>query len=282
LGEAQWVAEGKMLTTKQWIRLSVSLWLLAWSTGTASAQDATTISITVLYDNYASVEGLNGDLGFSCLIEGMDRAILFDTGRVPHIFRKNIAKIGPNLKTVEHVVISHNHRDHVGGLLAFLEEHPDVSVYLPPSFPKRDIEAIRATGAAVVTVKTPMKISQHALLTGEIRTGSFDEHALVIQTANEVVVVVGCAHPGLVTIVQKAQEMTNQKVSRVIGGFHLLHMSDEGVLRIIKQLKKLGVERVGPTHCTGDRAIKLFKDAYGEQYIPMGVGYVQTISLGKR
>jgi 7,8-dihydropterin-6-yl-methyl-4-(beta-D-ribofuranosyl)aminobenzene 5'-phosphate synthase len=92
------------------------------------------------------------------------------------------------------------------------------------------------------------------------------------------VVITGCAHPNIARILEMVKTLRNEKIYMVFGGFHLLSKSDDQVKEIIKKFKELGVEKVGPTHCTGDRAIELFKEAYGKNYVPMGVGKVIKIN----
>jgi len=100
------------------------------------------------------------------------------------------------------------------------------------------------------------------------------EQSLVLDTTKGLVVVTGCAHPGIVEIVKKAKQMLNKDVYLVLGGFHLLDLSDSQIQRIIQQFRELGVQKVGASHCTGDRAIQLFKEAYREDFVPIGVGRI--------
>ena len=92
-----------------------------FSKGIESVKDG--IKVTILYDNYAYSEGTKTDWGFSCLIEGTEKKILFDTGTKSDILFHNIKKLKANMKDVELVVISHNHYDHTGGLSRFLQEN---------------------------------------------------------------------------------------------------------------------------------------------------------------
>ena len=62
----------------------------------------------------------------------------------------------------------------------------------------------------------------------------------------------------------------------VFGGFHLMRKSDEEMATIIAKMKALGIEKCGATHCTGDHQIELFKKAFGENYVALGVGNVLT------
>jgi len=100
------------------------------------------------------------------------------------------------------------------------------------------------------------------------------EQSLVIDEGEFSVVVTGCAHPGIVNIVKRAISMLNKPVLYVLGGFHLMRSSEDEIINTIRELKNLGVEYVTPTHCTGERAIEMFKIEYGESYIPGGVGRI--------
>ena len=91
------------------------------------------VTFTVIYDNYSSSEQCNGDWGFSCLIEGMEKTILFDTGTKPEVFRKNLANLDIDIDNIDLLVISHNHGDHTGGLPIILERRVDLPLYIPGS-----------------------------------------------------------------------------------------------------------------------------------------------------
>jgi len=97
---------------------------------------------------------------------------------------------------------------------------------------------------------------------------------LAVVTRKGLVVITGCSHPGVIEFVKEAKRQLNEEVYMVCGGMHLLKHSDIEVKQTIAQLKEIGVRKVGPTHCTGDKAIALFKEAFGEQYAPMGVGRI--------
>lgn len=234
------------------------------------------LKITVIYDNRLWKEGLEPAWGFSCLIEGLDKKILFDTGGDGKVLMSNVKKLEIDPKQVDIVVLSHEHGDHVGGLASFLSANPNVTVYVLRSFPPSIKNEAKGHGAEVVEVAGPAKISEHVLSTGEMGT-MIKEQSLVIPTDRGLIVITGCAHPGVVDIVKKAKELTNQEVLLVMGGFHLLGHSDAQIKRIISEFSKLGVRYAGPCHCTGDRAIELFAQEYGEHFIQIGVG--RTVEL---
>lgn len=236
------------------------------------------LKITVIYDNRLWKEGLEPAWGFACLIEGLDKKILFDTGGDGKILMSNMKKLGIDPKQVEMVVLSHEHGDHVGGLASFLSANPNVTVYVLRSFPPSIKNEAKGCGAEVVEVAGPAKISEHVLSTGEMGT-MIKEQSLVIPTDRGLIVITGCAHPGVVKIVEKAKELTGEEVLLVMGGFHLLGHSDAQIKRIISEFSELGVRYAGPCHCSGDRAIELFAQEYGEHFIQIGAG--RTVELSK-
>ena len=100
------------------------------------------------------------------------------------------------------------------------------------------------------------------------------EQSLIVNTSQGLIVITGCSHPGIVNVLKRAKMIVNRKVYLVFGGFHLKENSDEEIMEIVSDLKDLGVLKVGPTHCTGDKAIELFKKEYGDDFVQMGVGRV--------
>jgi len=226
------------------------------------------IEITVLYDNYTLTEGCTTDWGFACIITGTEKCILFDAGTNGSILLGNMDKLQVSAGDVELVVISHNHTDHTGGLLSFLGKNHNVTAYLPLKASSGLVQNVRSRGATVQLPTDAVQICEgaHVAVMGQI------EQFLVLETPKGLVVITGCAHPGIVQIVQKAKEMLEKDVYFVFGGFHLLNDSDSQVRSKIGQFRSMGVQKVGASHCTGDRAIRLFEQEYGNDFVPIGVG----------
>lgn len=241
-----------------------------------SPSTSNSVKITILYDNYVHKEGTTAEWGFSCLIEGVEDTILFDTGTDGKILMDNINQLGVNLKQVEKIVLSHQHGDHTGGMEAVLKENSKLTVYVPTSFSQDFCEWVIQKGAGLEKVNQSMQICDSVYSTGEMGS-DIKEQALIIETEKGLVIVTGCSHPGIDNILHRAKKIKNRNIYLVIGGFHLLRHSDEQVQTIIQEFKKLGVEKVGPTHCTGDNAIKLFAEAFEDNYIKIGTGKVLTI-----
>ncbi len=234
------------------------------------------LRFTILYDNYHYKEGTKPDWGFSCLIEGTEKTILFDTGTQPQILMHNVDALGVDLKKVSQVVISHNHGDHTGGLSAVLERNHEVTVYYPVSFPQEFGRSIELHQAKAQTVAEPVEICRDVLLTGEMGD-EIKEQSLIIDTPKGLIIVTGCSHQGIVNILKRAREMRDKPIRLVFGGFHLGNKSDAEMREIIAGFKALKVEKCGATHCTGDAQIAMFKKAFGENYVSMGTGRVIEI-----
>jgi 7,8-dihydropterin-6-yl-methyl-4-(beta-D-ribofuranosyl)aminobenzene 5'-phosphate synthase len=231
------------------------------------------LKFTILYDNYVGREGTRADWGFSCLIEGAEKTILFDTGTKPEVLRHNLEALGVDLRKVGLVVLSHAHEDHTGGLPEVLARNSRVEVLFPVSFGADFAARVAQAGATTRTVDKPVEICRNVFLTGEMGD-RIKEMSLVLDTPGGLVVVTGCSHPGIVDILKRAREIRDKPIGLVCGGFHLGNMPDAEVGTIIAAFKELGVERCGATHCTGDRAIALFKAAFGDRYQPVGTGRV--------
>ncbi len=243
---------------------------------TAKNGDLPEIKITVLYDNYVFSRELKAEMGFSCLIEGMEKRILFDTGNLSDILLYNISQLNINLEDVNTIVISHNHYDHIGGLFSVLEKVSNVSVYLPTSCSDSLVKKIQTEKINVIRDKAPLEICRNAFLTGEMG-GKIIEQSLILNTSKGMVLITGCAHPGIVNIIKKGKEILNKKIYLVLGGFHLKDSKEDLIKQVVSEFKSLDVINAAPSHCTGDKAISLFKETYGEHYIQLGVGKVLSI-----
>jgi 7,8-dihydropterin-6-yl-methyl-4-(beta-D-ribofuranosyl)aminobenzene 5'-phosphate synthase len=231
------------------------------------------LKITIVYDNNDYDPDLDTAWGFSCLVEGLEKNILFDTGGNADLLLRNmqILEIDPGI--IDIIILSHIHDDHVGGLAGFLEENNNVTVYLLSSFPESLKTSLREGGTEVVEVDEEVEVIERAYSTGELGT-SIKEQSLIIETEVGLVVITGCAHPGIVNIVRHAKEMMGQQVYLVLGGFHLRDTSEIRINEIVDEFKILGVQKVAPCHCTGDRALQVFSEAYESDFIINGVGMV--------
>jgi 7,8-dihydropterin-6-yl-methyl-4-(beta-D-ribofuranosyl)aminobenzene 5'-phosphate synthase len=226
--------------------------------------------ILIVYDNNTLKSGLKPDWGFSCLISLPEISVLFDTGGDPKILLGNLSGMGMDPAKIDVVVLSHAHGDHVGGLSGLLEHQP-LKVYIPESFPGRFKKEVSLFGAHIIDSGESVRIHPGVHTTGELG-GSIREQSLILETHDGLVIITGCAHPGIVEIVEHATDLFNEKVHLLIGGFHLTGQTEKEIKDITRKLDKLNVERIGPCHCTGDRATELFSVHYGRNYFECGAG----------
>jgi 7,8-dihydropterin-6-yl-methyl-4-(beta-D-ribofuranosyl)aminobenzene 5'-phosphate synthase len=242
------------------------------------------VRITYLYDNTVAVQGTKPDWGFACLVEGRGHTILFDAGTRPEILRGNMTALKVDPAGIQAVVFSHEHGDHTAGIDA-LPVAPGLPVFLGEHFrlPPPAGAALDRIGArrVVVAAGKPATVFPGFVVSGEIAGNGAYEETLVVDTPAGSVVLVGCAHPGIVAMLRQITETTGRPIHMVIGGFHLLQTPPDEVRRIIAEFKALGVAWAGPTHCTGDGAIRLFRETYGDHFTAGGVGTVLDVPKAK-
>lgn len=234
---------------------------------------------TIVYDNNPYEPALRTSWGFSCWVETDEMTVLFDTGGDGAILIDNMKRLALDPQQIDAVVLSHVHGDHTGGLGALLAEGIRPTVYVPASFPESFRKDVGAR-AELVEVSESMTIGPGIHTTGEVRA-TIVEQALAVETEEGLVVVTGCAHPGIVAMVRRAKEAVDGEVALVMGGFHLGGASLGKIERIIAELRNLGVKRVAPCHCSGDNARRACVDAFGEDAVLAGVGWSTEFVTGR-
>jgi len=268
--------------------------------------------ITILYDAFGTDSSMTKDWGFSALVEIAGKRILFDTGNDADIFAANVKAKGVDLKTLDFVVLSHRHSDHMAGLNYVLSVNPTVKIYapkegfgiygssLPSSFYRKDetlSPEMRYYGGAPPqimkfgaawrganfelidkTTEIAPGMTLIALVSDAVGTKELKELSLAINTPEGLVVVVGCSHPGIEKIVEAAAAI-NPKIHLIAGGFHLVVAPDDAIAKVVATLKDTyKVERIAPGHCTGEPTFAALKKAFGDRYIYAGLG--TTVALG--
>ena len=178
------------------------------------------VTITVVYDNNPYKEGLETAWGFSCVVTGTEKTILFDTGGDGRLLLGNMSKMDVDVNGIEAVVLSHIHNDHTGDLEDFLARNPRVKVYVPELFPKSLKKRAAGRGAKVVEVGKQVQVCNDVYSTGQM-VSFIKEQVLILRTPKGLIVITGCAHPGIVEMVKAAKESLEAPVLLIVGGFHL-------------------------------------------------------------
>ncbi|MDP8266912.1 MAG: MBL fold metallo-hydrolase [Candidatus Aceula meridiana] len=234
------------------------------------------MQIKILYDNQSVYPDIKCGWGFSCLLGDN---ILFDTGEDAKAFEHNAKNLNVDTMRIQHVVISHDHWDHTGALWWLLEKIPEAFVYAGRNFSKDFQNQLGFTDADIIFPEGRQEIQQNIFVIGEMRgqykKSNISEQAIVIKTNKGLFVITGCAHPGIIEVIKRIKSLfLGEPVDFVLGGFHLLHSPEEEIEKVVNEFKALGVKRVAPTHCSGDKAREIFQKVYRENYIPIGAGSV--------
>ncbi|WP_168203541.1 MBL fold metallo-hydrolase [Oceanispirochaeta crateris] len=234
--------------------------------------------------------GLKTEHGLSFLIEDEGQSILFDTASSP-FFLNNAISLKKDLSKVTSVVLSHPHYDHTGGFRSFVDQWKTTEkklytgkdffldrfeantfslTYLGNSFSEKYLEE---NGIVWNCVKTFTKISEHCFVVSGFRQlneletvppqfkkkyedsllqdNFSDECSIVVEASDGLHVIVGCAHIGILNIIEQISCLFSQSVKAVYGGIHLMNSTRGEIEAVIDRLTNLGVEKCGLCHCSG-------------------------------
>jgi len=283
---------------------------LGWqATPPSVSATAPAARLTILGDNTVARDGVKAVWGFACLVEARGHTVLFDTGADPTVLKDNLAALKVDPARIEAVVISHFHPDHTGGAPG-LGKLAGVRVFTPRDFEDfaklrsaglkedvarkiadwqdKEIAALQSTSMTLVPVSqtTPLfdgiTVSEPLALEAKMPTDKpgqeftykFWEQCLTVDTPDGLVVIAGCAHPGILPMLEQVKRQTGRPLYLVIGGFHLLDQPEAEVRQIAKAMQAMGVAYVSATHCTGKAAVRVFRDVFRDRYVSAGVGAV--------
>jgi len=264
------------------IRLGIPLVVLTLAASIVCASgklETGETTISIVLDRYSVNPELERPGGFSCVIQMPVANILFDTGygsSAGKFLLSNMEKMNIDPLDIDIVVISHSHLK--GGLMDFLERNPNVTVCYPGAC--REEAMVENYGAKLRELDKFTKIAKHVYSTGGFKseTDPNIEQSLVIDTEAGLVVVCGCAHPGIINVLERVMaSLPNKNLHLVMGGFHLESMTLERQEQILQRFIELGVDRVSPCSCSGGRFREIAEQEFEDNYIECGVGLIIRI-----
>lgn len=270
------------------------------------------ITITVLVENTVSREGLMAEHGLSLWIETEHGTILWDTGQ-SRLLCANAQKLGIDLTTTSHIVISHGHYDHTGGILDVLLQAPHAQVSGHPGMFVERFSCSGASPRSVTAIGMPFSAQflrqrcpaltvtpeSEEILPGIFTTGEIprktdfedtgghffldmactipdsvsDDQALYIESAHGLIVILGCAHSGVVNTLDHISKLTSQnEIYAIFGGMHLFGASHSRLEATADACARYNVRMIGPCHCTGLKAVAYLRSRFPDNFQECSTG----------
>tara|TARA_B100001175_G_C19433142_1_gene602197 strand:+ start:153 stop:1079 length:927 start_codon:yes stop_codon:yes gene_type:complete len=243
-----------------------------------------TILSTMLSDTHI------GEWGFSAMIEADGQRILFDTGSRENTVLQNSRELNISLEKIDNVFLSHNHKDHTGGLISLRKNYPTSfsnahigeGIFYPrpnsrgtEHYILKNKTTLETLGIDFMSHKNPSQILPGLWTTGQIpriydeknwsELGEIidlngnnledtipEDQSLFFDTENGIVLVSGCGHAGLINTLEYVNKIIpNRPIYKIIGGFHLLKLNEDKLEWTAKKMEEFGVKFFVGAHCTG-------------------------------
>lgn len=250
------------------------------------------IQLTIVVDNQPHAD-LGCEHGYCLHIQDGPTGLLLDTGQ-SNLLLHNSSKLGIDLSQINHLVLSHGHYDHTGGMSYLLEMNPDITIHLHRDCElarfSRDTDRVKTVGIEKKAqtflenypvdklhwVNGPTTLTEKIHLTGPVprKTGFettggdfyldractqkdilFDDQSLFIETEKGLVICLGCCHSGIINTLDYITELHGKcAIAAIIGGMHLVNSNLNRLEQTVNMLKRFDIGLIAPCHCTGEEA----------------------------
>ncbi|MBR3600490.1 MAG: MBL fold metallo-hydrolase [Lachnospiraceae bacterium] len=269
------------------------------------------MKIICLMENTALADNIISEHGFSLYVETENHRLLIDAGQ-SNGFAENAKSVGVDLSKVDMAMLSHGHYDHSGGLMKFAQINENAPIYMQSNAGGEYYHTNDTLEKYIGIDKNILKLPQVRLIDGNIRIddeisvfagvkgrrhfpsgnleltvklsdGTFiqddfsHEQYVVVEEAGKRVLISGCAHNGIVNILDEFRKLYGCEPDMVISGFHLMKKNDyseedvDNIKAIARELSAMDtIFYTG--HCTGESAFAIMKEIMGEKlhYIHSG------------
>ena len=281
------------------------------------------LDVYTLLEDYAGYDTtFYAQHGISFLIDatsdkGVRNRILMDVGQCSKPVLRNMELLGIDPKSIDIIVLSHCHYDHVGGLIGVLKSigkevpivaHEDIfrpHLVVEPMLKhvgigKDIIKESEENGGYWILTREPVKLMRGITTTGEIQEEErepferdtvkglytigkkglildqlLDDISLAVSTPKGLVIISGCSHAGIVSIVKRSVKLAgDEKIRAVIGGFHLISAKEDRIFKVIESLKSMKVRKIYTGHCTGFNAEYMLYREFGSDFIKLNCGKI--------
>ncbi len=268
--------------------------------------------MTVLAENTSNLPDLKSEHGLSLYLETQQHKILFDTG-ASNLFAENAAKLNIDLSQVDIAIISHGHYDHGGGIKTFLDLNKKAKIYIHRKaagqyFAKRQngsdayigLDKTLFSSNRFHFTDSVLKIDDELTLFSDVTgdrlspSGNKDlykeengirshddflhEQNTIIKENGVYTLIAGCAHRGIVNIIDRCWQITKHMPDHIIGGFHLHNRSantdeETNIIDTIGWYLSETKSQYYTGHCTGIEPYNRLKGILEDR--------IETISTGK-
>lgn len=211
-------------------------------------------SLIVIAENTCLMDDILSQHWVSFWIKYYWKNYLFDCAQIFEWLEHNFKKLNLNPKKLDWIIISHDHYDHSHALPELIEKYKTKKIYVPENFKSFENENI-------IKTNNYMEIEKWLFLTWPLDWWNTKEQSIILNFWKEwIMIIVWCSHPWIITIIEKAIEITwNNKIMWIIGWLHLVETDNKKIENIVKYFKKLDIWFIIPWHCTWNNAVNILK-----------------------